>query len=97
MGLFDHEKKMKKEKENGCNIKVLGTGCKSCHEQYENVKKAAADMKLAADIEYITDIEKVASYGAMSIPAIVVNEKVVTMGKVLKAKQVAELLKNPGR
>ena len=94
MGLFDHGKKMKKK--NGCNIKVLGTGCKYCHEQYENVKKAAADMKLAADIEYITDIEKVASYGVMSMPAIVVNEKVVTMGKVLKTEQVAELLKKLG-
>lgn len=76
-----------------CSIKVLGTGCKSCHEQYENVKKAVAGMNLAADVEYITDIEKVTSYGVMSMPAIVVNEKAVTMGKVLKADQVEELLK----
>lgn len=82
--------------ENGCNIKVLGSGCKSCHEQYENVKKAVAGMPLAADVEYITDMEKVMSYGVMSMPAIVVNEKVVTMGKVLKADQVKELLKKLG-
>lgn len=81
---------------NGCNIKVLGAGCKSCHEQYENVKKAVIDMNLAADVEYITDMEKVMSYGVMSIPAIVVNEKVVTMGKVLKEDQVEELLKKLG-
>lgn len=81
---------------NGCKIKVLGAGCKSCHEQYENVKKAVTSMNLAADVEYITDMEKVMSYGVMSMPAIVVNEKVVTMGKVLKADQVEELLKKLG-
>ena len=79
--------------EKGCNIKVLGAGCKACHEQYENVKKAVANMKLDADVEYITDMEKVMSYGAMSMPVIVVNEQVVSMGKVLKASQVEELLK----
>ena len=83
--------------EKGCNIKVLGAGCKACHEQYENVKKAVANMNLDAEIEYITDMEKVMSYGVMSMPAIVVNEQAVSMGKVLKASQVEELLKKLGR
>ena len=76
-----------------CCIKVLGAGCKSCHEQYENVKKAVLDMGLITNVEYITDIEKIMDYGIMSMPAIVVNEKVVSMGKVLKVSQVKELLK----
>ena len=81
---------------NGCNIKVLGAGCKSCHEQYENARKAVADMNLDAEVQYITDMEKVMNYGVMSMPAIVVNEQVVSMGKVLKASQVEELLKKLG-
>ena len=81
---------------NECHIKVLGAGCKSCHEQHENVKKAVANMSLDAEVEYITDMEKVMSYGVMSMPAIVVNEQVVSMGKVLKAAQVEELLKKLG-
>ena len=81
---------------NGCNIKVLGAGCKSCHEQYEHARKAVADMNLDAEVEYITDMEKVMNYGVMSMPAIVVNEQVVSMGKVLKASQVEELLKKLG-
>ena len=80
----------------GCRIKVLGAGCKSCHEQHENVKKAVANMSLDAEVEYITDMEKVMSYGVMSMPAIVVNEQVVSMGKVLKAAQVEELFKKLG-
>ncbi len=77
-------------------IKVLGAGCKACHEQYENVKKAVENMSLDADVEYITDMEKVMGYGVMSMPAIVVNEQVVSMGKVLKTAQVEELLKERG-
>lgn len=48
------------------------------------------------EVEYITDMEKVVGYGVMSMPAIVINEKVVSMGKVLKASQVEELLKKHG-
>ncbi|MGM9531231.1 thioredoxin family protein [Intestinibacter sp.] len=74
------------------SIKVLGAGCKSCHEQYENVKSAIKAMGLAVEVEYITDMEKVMAYGVMSMPAIVVNEKIVSMGKVLKTADVEKLL-----
>ena len=57
-----------------CCIKVLGAGCKSCHEQYENAKTAVKAMGLSVEVEYITDMEKVMAYGVMSMPAIVVNE-----------------------
>lgn len=76
-----------------CCIKVLGTGCKSCHEQYENAKVAVKELGLALEVEYITDMETVMAYGVMSMPAIVVNEKVVSMGKVLKSADVEKLLK----
>lgn len=76
-----------------CCIKVLGAGCKSCHEQYENAKKAVAEIGLDIEVEYITDMEKVMTYGVMCMPAIVVNDKVVSMGKVLKTADVVKLLR----
>ena len=79
-----------------CCIKVLGAGCKACHEQYENAKAAVAALGLKVEVEYITDMEKVMAYGVMSMPAIVVNEKVVSMGKVLKAADVEKLLHKLG-
>ncbi|MCQ2417775.1 MAG: thioredoxin family protein [Oscillospiraceae bacterium] len=82
-----------KEVEGICCIKVLGAGCKSCHEQYQNVMNAVAEMGIATDVQYITDMEVVMGYGVMSMPAIVVNEKVAAYGKVLKTKEVIELLK----
>ena len=79
-----------------CCIKVLGAGCKSCHEQYENAAAAVRTLGLPVEVEYITDMEKVMGYGGMSMPAIVVNEKVVSMGKVLKAADVEKLLHKLG-
>ena len=79
-----------------CCIKVLGAGCKSCHEQYENAKAAVKALGLDLEVEYVTDMERVMSYGVMSMPAIVVNEKVVSMGKVLKASDVERLLQKLG-
>ena len=79
-----------------CCIKVLGAGCKSCHEQYENAKAAVAALGLKVEVAYITDMEKVMEYGVMSMPAIVVNDKVVSMGKVLKAADVEKLLRKLG-
>ena len=79
-----------------CCIKVLGAGCKSCHEQYENVRAAVKSVGLSAPVEYITDMEKVMAYGVMRMPAIVVNEQVVSMGRVLKAAEVEKLLRRLG-
>ena len=53
-------------------------------------------MNLEAEVMYITEMPLVMSYGVMSMPAIVVNEQVVSMGKVLKAAQVVELWKKLG-
>ncbi len=76
-----------------CCIKVLGAGWKSCHEQYEYAKIAASNLGLGIGVEYVTDMEKIMEYGVMSMPAIVVNDKVVAFGKVLKTAEVEKLLK----
>lgn len=79
-----------------CCMKVLGAGCKSCHEQYENAKEAVKELGLSVEVEYVTDMQKVMEYGVMSMPALVVNEKVVSMGKVLKTADVIALLHRLG-
>ncbi len=77
-------------------MKVLGAGCKSCHEQYENVKQAVKDMGFSIEVTYITDMKKIMEYGVMSMPALVVNEQVVAAGKVLKPNDVIALLRKSG-
>ena len=79
-----------------CCIKVLGSGCKNCHALWEASKAAVQNMGLNVAVEYVTDMEKIMEYGVMSMPALVVNEKVVSMGKVLKAADVEKLLRRLG-
>lgn len=78
------------------NIKVLGSGCKYCHELYENTKEAVNEMGLLVEVEYVTDMEKVMTYGAMSMPVLVANEKVISQGKVLKKHDIEKLLRKIG-
>lgn len=77
-----------------CCIKVLGAGCKSCHQLYENTKQAAKTAGISAEVLYITDMQQVMAYGVMRLPALVVNEKVVAQGKVMKADEIEKLLLN---
>lgn len=74
------------------NIKVLGGGCRNCENLLAAVKEAVAEKEIEAEIEYITDMAKIMEYGIMSTPALMVDNKVVSMGRVLKAKEVMKLL-----
>ena len=74
------------------NIKVLGGGCCKCENLLEAVKEAVAEKGIAAEIEYITDMAKIMEYGIMSTPALMVDNKIVSMGRVLKAKVVLKYL-----
>ena len=75
-----------------CCIKVLGSGCKACHQLYDNTMKAVEGMGI--EVEYVTDLQKIMEYGAMSMPALVINEKLVSSGKTLKPAEISELIKN---
>ena len=74
------------------NIKVLGGGCRKCENLLEAVKEAVAEKGIEAQIEYITDMPRIMEYGIMSTPALMVDNKVVSMGRALKAKDVLKYL-----
>ena len=74
------------------NIKVLGGGCCKCENLLEAVKAAVAEKGVDAEIEYITDMAQIMEYGIMSTPALMVDSKVVSMGRVLKTKDVLKYL-----
>ncbi len=75
------------------NVKVLGAGCKSCHKMYENAVEAVKKQGINIEVEYVIDMEQIMNYGVMSMPALVVDDKVVSYGKVLKVSEVAVFLK----
>ncbi|MBV5284816.1 MAG: thioredoxin family protein [Methyloversatilis discipulorum] len=77
-------------------IKVLGSGCRKCIELADNTRKALAARGQQADIVKVTDFVDIAAYGVMSTPALVIDEKLVSAGKVLSENEIGELLGKAG-
>lgn len=73
-------------------IQVMGGGCSKCEALLEHVKEAVGNTGKTADIQYITDFAVIASKGIMSTPALVIDGKVVSSGRVLKTKEIEPLL-----
>ena len=74
------------------NVKVLGGGCSKCETLLANTKEAVAKVGVDAEVEYITAFAVIAVYGIMSTPALIVDEKIVSMGKVLKSSEIEKFL-----
>jgi len=67
-------------------IKVLGTGCVTCKRLLADVNQMVSKNNWQAQVEYVTDLPTILSYGVMSTPALVVNEKVLMTGHPGTAK-----------
>ncbi|MFW5525996.1 MAG: thioredoxin family protein [Prevotella sp.] len=74
------------------DIKILGSGCSRCKKTYETVKLVVEEGQLEATVEYVTDIAKILDYNILSMPAIVIDGKVVLNGQVPTADKVRQLL-----
>ena len=73
-------------------IKVLGTGCSSCKALYATVQEAVKQLGIDAEVIKEENLNKIMTYNVMSLPALVVNEKVVSKGQKLTVEQVKQLL-----
>ena len=74
------------------SVKVLGGGCCKCNDLEKAVKEALAQLGMETAIEHVTDFTQIASYGVMTTPALVVDGKVLSYGKVLKKDEVVALI-----
>ncbi len=73
------------------NIKILGTGCINCKNLEKAVNITIAEMNLEAKVEKVEDIQKIIGYGIMRTPGLVINEKVVSSGRVLSVSELKEI------
>jgi len=74
-------------------VKILGTGCNKCVTLTENAQQALANLGIDAQIVKITDIGEIAAHGVMSTPALAIDDRVVSTGKVLTTGQIEAMLK----
>lgn len=80
-------------KAEGASVKVLGSGCAKCNSLEAATKAALEQLGMDTTIEHVTDFVQIAAYGVMSTPALVVDGKVVSYGKVLKTEEIVQILK----
>ena len=73
-------------------VKVLGSGCAKCHALEDATKAALAELNMDTTIDHVTDFSQIAAFGVMTTPALVVDGKVVSYGKVLKKDEVKALI-----
>ncbi len=73
-------------------IKVLGPGCMNCRTLEKRTREALDELKMEATVEEVTDIQKIASYGIMRTPGLVIEEKVVVAGSVPPVERLKEIL-----
>ncbi len=73
-------------------IRVLGPGCKKCHETEKLVKEVVAEADSDALVEYVTDIAEIAKMGIFVTPAVVVDGQVKVTGKVPSKAEVRSWL-----
>lgn len=73
-------------------IQILGTGCAKCIALTANAEKAAQALGIEFRIEKITSIDAITRMGVMLTPALAVDGKVVSQGRVLLPDQIRALL-----
>lgn len=74
------------------DIKILGTGCAKCKTLESLTREAVQQSNLKAEVTKVEDIVEIMKYGVLATPALVVDEKVMSMGKSLTIDEIKNIL-----
>ena len=75
-------------------IEILGVGCSKCKQLTANTEAAVKELNIQAEIGKVSDIDKITEYGAMIMPALAIDGKVVSAGKVLAKDEIKRILES---
>jgi small redox-active disulfide protein 2 len=73
-------------------IEILGTGCAKCKKLFENAQEAVKNLGTGADVVKVEDMQQIINAGIMITPAIVVDGKVRSAGKVLSVDEIKKII-----
>ncbi|MCJ7717716.1 MAG: thioredoxin family protein [Anaerolineales bacterium] len=73
-------------------IKILGTGCPNCKRLEQETKKAVTNLAIEAEVEKISDYQQIMAYDVISTPALVINDKVFSTGKIPSQAELISFL-----
>ncbi len=81
----------------GARVKILGSGCAKCNALEANTLEALKALGMEPIVDHVTDFAAIASYGVMTTPALVVDGRVVSYGKLLKVEEITAILEKAGQ
>lgn len=73
-------------------IKVVGTGCAKCNKLTENATQAANELGVDIELTKISEMMEIAATGIMQTPGLIINDKIVSTGKVPSVEEIKTLL-----
>jgi len=74
-------------------VQILGTGCPKCKALEANARAAIESLGLQAEVKKVTDLNDIMGMGVMVTPALAIDGKVKSAGKLLTAAQIADVLR----
>ncbi len=74
-------------------VKVLGSGCPNCKKLEAIARKAIDNLGVEAEVIKVTDYNDIMKYPIVSTPGLVVNEKLVSAGRIPSEAEIATFLK----
>lgn len=78
-------------------VRILGSGCAKCNALEDATRAALTELGMDEAIDHVTDFVQIAAYGVMTTPALVVDGKVLSCGKVLEKEEIKALIQTNGR
>jgi small redox-active disulfide protein 2 len=73
-------------------IQVLGSGCANCKRLLQLVELSVKELNIKAEIKYVTDMESIANSGLLRTPGLIINQKIVSYGRVPTLEEVKTMI-----
>ncbi|HPK54757.1 MAG TPA: thioredoxin family protein [Smithellaceae bacterium] len=76
----------------GLQVLILGPGCANCNRLETDVRDVLSEMNAPGEMVHVTDVREISKYGVMGVPALVINQKVVSVGTTPDKKEIRQWL-----
>ncbi|MEF9984312.1 MAG: MTH895/ArsE family thioredoxin-like protein [Oscillospiraceae bacterium] len=76
----------------GASVKILGTGCPECYKLVKETTRALSELNMNTDIEHITDLVEIVKYGVMSTPTLIIDGKIMSVGRIPSTDEIIDML-----
>jgi hypothetical protein len=74
------------------NIKIVGSNCKNGMQLYKMASRAVEELEENIEVEKLDDKNSINKYGVKNIPGLIINNRLVSEGKVLTSREITKLL-----